>query len=97
MKRVRLLPSSRSIARFSTTADNSTTVHSAGRPGSLIDLEEKEMCVRYFNSDVRCQDRINDSSFQITEAVATDGVVVVYRLTGYGKTGPLYGYCANSR
>lgn len=79
----------RGLARFSTTADNSTTVHSADAPAVWIDLEEKEMCVRYFNPDVRCQVIvINDNgSFQITEAVATDGVVNVYRLTDMEKPG----------
>ena len=82
-------PKPRSIARFSTTADNSTTVHSADAPAVWIDLEEKEMCIRYFNPDVRCQVIvINDNgSFQITEAVATDGVVNVYRLTDMEKPG----------
>ena len=82
-------PKPRSITRFSTTADNSTTVHSADAPAVWIDLEEKEMCVRYFNPDVRCQVIvINDNgSFQMTEAVATDGVVNVYRLTDIEKPG----------
>jgi len=82
-------PKPRSITRFSTSADNSTAVRCADAPAVWIDLEEKEMCVRYLNPDVRCQlIVINDNeSFQITEAVSTDGVVNVCRLTDMEKPG----------
>ncbi len=82
-------PKPRSITRFSTTADESTAVRCADAPAVWIDLEEKEMCIRYFNPDVRCQlIVINDNgSFQITEAISTDGVVNVCRLTDMEKPG----------
>ncbi len=82
-------PKPRSIARFSTSAYFFKGVSDKDAPGVWIDLEKKEMCVRYFIPDVRCQlIVINDNgSFQITEAVATDGVVNVYRLTDMEKPG----------
>lgn len=82
-------PKPRSIARFSTSAYFFKGVSDKDAPGVWIDLEKKEMCVRYFIPDVKCQlIVINDNgSFQITEAVATDGVVNVYRLTDMEKPG----------
>ena len=82
-------PKPRSITSFSTSAYHFKGVSDKDAPGVWIDLEEKEMCIRYFNPDVRCQVIvINDNgSFQITEAVATDGVVNVYRLTDMEKPG----------
>jgi len=82
-------PKPRSITRFSTTTDETAAVRCADAPAVWIDLEEKEMCIRYFNPDVRCQlVVINDNgSFQITEAISTDGVVNVCRLTDMEKPG----------
>ena len=82
-------PKPRSITSFSTSAYHFKGVSDKDAPGVWIDLEEKEMCIRYFYPDVRCQVIvINDNgSFQITEAVATDGVVNVYRLTDMEKPG----------
>jgi len=82
-------PIPRGLVRFSTTADESTAVRCADAPAVWIDLEEKEMSLRYFNPEVSCRlIVINDNgSFQISEAVSTDGVVNVYRLTDMEKPG----------
>jgi|LSQX01.1.fsa_nt_gb hypothetical protein len=82
-------PKPRSLTRFSSSAYEGTASRTAEAPGVWIDLEKKEMCVRYLNPEEECVLIVtNDNgSYQLCAPVVSDGEVNLYLLSDMNKPG----------